>query len=146
MQIAAKGIKAGQSPFGAVIVKNGRVIACAHNAVWKNRDITAHAEMLAIRRACKKMKTIDLSGCVLYSTCEPCPMCFSAIHWAKIAKIVYGIKIRDAHQAGFNELSLSCAKLKQLGKSPVRLMSGFLRNENLEIFRQWLNKKNRRTY
>ncbi|HEO64204.1 MAG TPA: nucleoside deaminase, partial [Candidatus Omnitrophica bacterium] len=90
---AEHGIKAGQTPFGACIVKNGKVIVCQHNAVWQNTDITAHAEIAAIREACRKLNSIDLSGCTIYSTTEPCPMCFTAIHWAKISRIVYGTSI-----------------------------------------------------
>ena len=93
---AKQGIKQGQTPFGACISKDGEVISCVHNIVWESLDITAHAEISAIREACKKLNTVDLSGCVIYSTCEPCPMCFSACHWAKISKIVYGAQIEDA--------------------------------------------------
>src|SRR3990167_4880265 len=72
---ARQGIKNEQSPFGVCITKNEEVISCVHNAVWESTDITAHAEILTIREACKKLNTVDLSGCVIYSTCEPCPMC-----------------------------------------------------------------------
>ena len=106
-----EGIRHGQTPFGACIVKKGRVIACSHNEVWKNTDITAHAEVAAIRVACRKLGTIDLSGCTIYSTCEPCPMCFSAIHWAGIGKIVYGAGIADAAECGFGELEISNAAM-----------------------------------
>ena len=85
---AREGIKKGQAPFGACIVKNGKVIACSHNIVWESLDITAHAEINAIRTTCKKLKSVDLSGCTIYSTCEPCPMCFSACHWGRISRIV----------------------------------------------------------
>lgn len=143
---AREGIKKGQTPFGACIVKKDRVVICVHNVVWQNTDITAHAEVQAIRRACKKLKTIDLSGCVIYSTCEPCPMCFSAIHWAKISKIIYGIRIKDAKKIGFNELSISGKKLKKSGKCSVRFVSDFMREENLEILQEWYQKKGKRAY
>ena len=143
---AREGIAKGQTPFGACIVKSNRKLSLEHNRVWRNRDITAHAEIQAIRRTCQKLGRIDLSGCVIYSTCEPCPMCFSACHWARIDKIVYGAAIRDARRAGFNELSVSCRALKKKGKSPVRLQGGLMRQESLELFRAWHRQKNRRAY
>lgn len=134
---ARKGIKMGQTPFGACIVKDGRVISCEHNVVWKTTDITAHAEVHAIRKACKNINAIDLSGSVLYSTCEPCPMCFSAIHWAKIDLVVYGASIKDAQKAGFNELTISNHKMKTLGHSSVEIIKGFMRSENVAVFEEW---------
>ncbi len=131
------GIRAGQTPFGACIVKKGRVIACAHNAVWKTTDITAHAEVNAIRVACRKMKSIDLTGCTIYSTCEPCPMCFSAIHWARIGRIVYGAGIADAKKCGFGELEIPNWKMKRLGKSGVRVEKGVLKEECRALFKEF---------
>src|SRR5687768_18131568 len=90
-----EGIASGQSPFGACIVKDGQVIALEHNVVWETTDITAHAEVTAIRAACRNIDDIDLTGSVIYSTTEPCPMCFSASHWARIGTIVYGASIAD---------------------------------------------------
>ncbi|MEK6973533.1 MAG: nucleoside deaminase [archaeon] len=140
------GIAKGQTPFGACIVKNGRVISCVHNVVWKSTDITAHAEIHAIREACKKLKTIDLSGCIIYSTCEPCPMCFSACHWANISKVIYGAKISDAKKYGFNELTVSNREMKEKGKSKIRIIGDFLRDENVELFKLWAKNKDRKTY
>lgn len=143
---AREGIRSGQTPFGACIVKDGKIISCVHNLVWKSMDITAHAEIYAIRDACKKLNTIDLSGCVIYSTCEPCPMCFSACHWAKISKIVYGTKIEDAKNFGFSELSISNKKMKQSGNSFIEVIGDFLREENLKLFKLWAKQKDRRVY
>ena len=112
IQKGYQGLEKGQTPFGACIVKEGKMISCAHNRVWEKMDITAHAEMEAIRMACKKLKSIHLSGCIIYSTCEPCPMCFAACHWAKISEIVYGTGIQDAQRIGFNELTVSNEILK----------------------------------
>ncbi|MBX7148281.1 nucleoside deaminase [bacterium] len=134
---AKTGFKKGQSPFGAVIVKNGKIIVATHNHVWKNGDATAHAEVTAIRLACKKLKTIDLSDCIIYSTTEPCPMCFAAIHWARIGTIVYGATIADAARAGFNELSVSNRTLNKLGKAKMKIKSGVLRKEAVELFKVW---------
>ncbi|MDD3374715.1 MAG: nucleoside deaminase [Candidatus Omnitrophica bacterium] len=146
MQKAQQGIKVGQTPFGACIVKNNIIIACSHNKVWKTTDITAHAEIVAIRLACKKLKTIDLSGCTIYSTCEPCPMCFSACHWAKISKIVYGARISDAKEYGFNELSISNATMKTKSKSSMKIIKDFMREENIRVFEEFNKKKNKRLY
>ena len=146
LEIARKGIISGQTPFGACIVKGERIVASAHNTVWKSTDITCHAEINAIRQACRKLKTIDLSGCIIYSTCEPCPMCFSACHWAKISRIIYGTRIRDARRIGFNELSVSNVRLKRLGRSRVRVAGGLLKNDAMELFRTWKSQPGRRVY
>ena len=90
-------------PFGAVIVQNNKIIAQAHNSVLKTNDPTAHAEINAIRMACKKLKRFDLSDCEIYSSCEPCPMCFSAIHWAKMKKLYFGCTRKDAEKIGFDD-------------------------------------------
>ncbi len=134
---ARAGVRAGQTPFGACIVKGDKVLACAHNQVWKNTDITAHAEIMALRVATLKLKKIDLSGSTIYSTCEPCPMCFAACHWANIKQIVYGAKIADAQNFGFNELVISNLQLKKLAKSKIKIISGVLRKDNLELFEFW---------
>ncbi|OIO26539.1 tRNA-specific adenosine deaminase [Candidatus Micrarchaeota archaeon CG1_02_55_22] len=90
-------------PFGAVVVKNGRVIGRGHNAVVASSDPTAHAEMNAIRQAAKKLKRFDLSDCVLYSSSEPCPMCLAAVHWAKMKRVYYGASRGKAAKAGFDD-------------------------------------------
>ena len=123
-------------PFGACIVKNGKVIAVAANKVLKC-DPTAHAEMNAIRLAAKRLKTFDLTGCVVYSTTEPCPMCFSAVHWAKIKTIIYGTTISDAAAIGFNELKITNIRLNRLGKAKIRLVPGVMRPECLKLFADW---------
>lgn len=143
---AIEGVDKGQSPFGACIVKDGNVIACDHNIVWESTDITAHGEVHAIRNACKKNNSIDLSGTVIYSTCEPCPMCFTAIHWAKIDKIFYGAEIDDAEKFGFNELKVSNHTLKELGLSKVEIQGGILRNECVDLFKYWKSKFGEKTY
>jgi len=120
---AKEGILDGQTPFGACIIKNNRLISCVHNHVWKNTDITAHAEIS-----------------------EPCPMCFSACHWARIAKIVYGASIKDALAIGFNELSISNEAMKKNGGSPVEIKGNVLPKENIALFALWLKQQNRRIY
>lgn len=132
-------------PFGACIVRDGRVVAAARNSVLK-ADATCHAEVNAIRKASKKLGTFDLTGCAIYSTTEPCPMCFGAIHWARIGAVTYGTGIRDAAKAGFHELRISNAQLKALGRSKVRLVPGFMRDECLELFESWLVLPDKKRY
>lgn len=104
---ANKSIKAKEGgPFGAVIVKNGEIIAQGHNQVIGTHDPTAHAEIQVIREAAKKLDDFDLSGCEIYTTGEPCPMCYSAIHWARIDKIYYGCTREDAADIGFDDALL----------------------------------------
>ncbi|HVP48633.1 MAG TPA: nucleoside deaminase [Bryobacteraceae bacterium] len=143
---AREGVASGQTPFGACIERHGRVVSCEHNGVWQTTDITAHAEVQAIREACRKRSSIDLSGCVIYSTCEPCPMCFAACHWARISKIVYGANIQDARRSGFHELEISNARLKELSGSPVEIVSDFLRDEAVALFQLFDQQSNKRTY
>ena len=136
----------GGGPFGACIVENGRVISTAHNTVLEETDPTCHAEINAIRKAAKSLGRFDLSGCVIYSTTEPCPMCFSAIHWARIDTIVYGSNIQDVQNLGFNELELSNAVMKEQGKSPVNVIPDFMRDECVELLQQWAKKTSAKTY
>lgn len=101
---ARKGIRAGHGgPFGAVIVKNGEVVAKGHNQVIRNNDPTCHGEMVTIRKACKKLGTFDLSGCEIYTTGEPCPMCLGGILWANIDKVYYGCNVIDTEDIGFRD-------------------------------------------
>jgi guanine deaminase len=130
-------VRPAGGPFGACIVKDGRIVAAARNTVLAN-DATCHAEVNAIRKASKKLRTFDLTGCEIYSTTEPCPMCFGAIHWARIGAVHYGTGIRDAARAGFHELRISNEDMRALGRSKIRLVPGFMRDECLELFASWL--------
>ena len=143
---AREGIEAGQSPFGACITRDGEMVAVAHNTVWRDGDSTAHAEVNAIRQACQSLGTIDLKGCTLYTTCEPCPMCFSASHWAGIGRIVFGAGIADVAVAGFSELRISVFQMKAVGISNVRLVPDFMRAENRLLFQDWLSREDSRPY
>lgn len=130
-------------PFGACIVGKNKILAIARNTVLKDNNSTAHAEVNAIRQASKALKSFDLSSCIIYTTTEPCPMCFSAIHWSRIDTLIYGSSIADARMRGFNELAISSAKMKTLGKSKVKIHHRYLREECLELFKKWdkLNTK-----
>lgn len=143
---AEENLKSGKGgPFGACIVKNNEIIAIAHNTVLLE-DATCHAEMNAIRMASKTLGTWDLSGCEIYSTTEPCPMCFSAIHWANIGKIIYGTTIRDVQKLGFNELTISNHQMRTLGKSNLKLYPHFLRKECQLLLEQWKRCEHQQSY
>ena len=137
---AREGMEAGQTPFGAVIVKAGELVVAAHNVVWRTTDITAHGEVNAIRLACQKLSTIDLKGCTIYSSTEPCPMCFSAIHWAGMDRIVFGAAIKDAQAAGFEELTISNEQMKKLGGSKVEIVGGVMAEEAVELFSEFVRR------
>lgn len=143
---ARAGISSGQSPFGAVVVRNGELIAGGHNEVWKRTDPTAHAEVVAIQNAAAVLRTIDFRGCAMYTTCEPCPMCASAIHWSNFDVVYYGATIDDAKRAGFRELTLAAEDLYRRGRSNVRIEPGVLRDECATLFREWLAHPGHRGY
>jgi guanine deaminase len=141
-----EGIAAGQTPFGAAVVRHGEVVTVAHNTVWRDCDPTAHAEVNAIRQAARRLKTIDLADCVMYATCEPCPMCLSAIHWSKIQRVVYGATIADAAAAGFNELRVDAKLLAQMGHSHLSVEPGPLAEECRALFDLWKKTGKSGTY
>jgi len=162
--VARVGMSKGNSPFGAVIVDaNGTVLACGHNQVLETGDPTAHGEIVTIRKAVKdtylpsfhnvtdmegkvvgtvydKPGGMFLDGCTIYSTGEPCPMCFGAIHWAKIKRIVYGVGIPFIKTHGFDELLLDNSTLKELSKSDIIIDKSNMANELLRLFNDWKNK------
>ena len=144
---AYKGVNAGDGgPFGAVIVKDGEVLVSCHNTVLKDNDATHHAEINAITAVSALMGTFDLSGCEIYSTTESCPMCFSAIHWARIDRLIYGTSIPDVQKLGFNELMLPVAKIKEMAKLNMEIKSGFMLEECLELLEYWNNGENKKIY
>jgi tRNA(Arg) A34 adenosine deaminase TadA len=134
---ARAGIRAGQTPFGAAVVHGGRVLVAAHNTVWRDTDPTAHAEVGALRQAARLLERIDLAGCDLFTTCEPCPMCLAATHWAKVDRVVFGATIEDAAAAGFTELFLPAREMVERGGSRLRVEGGVCREECRELFRVW---------
>ncbi|MEK6674516.1 MAG: nucleoside deaminase [Planctomycetota bacterium] len=147
IRICQRGIDARQSPFGAVIAdRTGKIVAATHNTVRLTCDPTAHAEINAIRLAARNLGTIDLSGHRILSTCEPCPMCASAIHWSRLDEVVYGATIQDAADAGFHELELPCAELYQKAGSHVRCRGGVLGDSCRDLFRTWKSGPNPSPY
>ncbi len=146
IKAAQEGIAAGQTPFGACIVKDDQVISCSGNTVWKDMDITAHAEINAIRKACRELGTVNLTGCVIYSTCEPCPMCFAACSWARISRIVFGTRIDDAARFGFSELRISNETMREMGDLNIEIIGGFMRDECIALFEKWSRGPDKRSY
>jgi amino acid adenylation domain-containing protein len=138
---AAKGQRTGGVPFAACVVKEGQIVARVHNCVAHSRDLTAHAEILALRAACETLRTTVLSGCEIYSTCEPCPMCFAACHEARISRIIHGAWLRDAELCGLGTLSIPAEKLRQLGRASLTLTPGVLRNEVLALLEAWKKQR-----
>jgi tRNA(Arg) A34 adenosine deaminase TadA len=141
-----KGLACGQSPFGCAIAIGDSLVASAHNSVVLTTDITAHAEVNAIRAANRTVKDIFLSGAIVATTCEPCPMCMAALHWARVDTVFYGATIADAAAAGFNELQLPAAELLRRGGSTLKLVGGTLPDECRELFQEWLASPSRRVY
>ena len=145
IQLSLESVKHGGGPFGAVIVKEGKIISEAANRVTLDNDPTAHAEVNAIRQAARSLDRFDLSGCDIYTSCEPCPMCLGAIYWAHLDHIYYGCNRRDAADAGFDdefiyqELSLAPAERQ-------KVMEVLLPDESLAAFRMWKEKKDKRRY
>ena len=143
--ISKKSIENGGGPFGAVIVKDGKIVASSNNKVTLNNDPTAHAEVMAIRKACKKLNTFDLSGCTLYASCEPCPMCLSAMYWAHIDKYFYANQKEDAKAIDFDDNFI----YEELDKTPDKRnmpRTQILRDEALEAFEIWKNKVDKIEY
>ncbi len=149
MQMAVRkaitGIRKNKGgPFGAVIAKNGKVISTGCNTVTSANDPTAHAEINAIRQAGKKLGNFDLSGCVMYATCEPCPMCLSAIHWARIGKVIYGCTRKDAAGIGFDDnLLYEILKGRKKWNGSIVQMD---REACLGIFKEWAKKADKKRY
>ena len=145
IQLSVKSVGSGGGPFGAVIVKNGKEVASGANQVTKKIDPTAHAEVTAIRKAAKKLNDFNLSGCEIYTSCEPCPMCLSAIYWARIDKIYYANTKVDAKAIGFDDsfiyeqLDLS----EEKRSIPVVKM---LRDEAIKAFQTWQETEDKTEY
>ena len=143
---ARDGIRAGQSPFGCAIASATGVVAVAHNQVIETTDITCHAEINALRQACLNVGDIHLTGFQVATTCEPCPMCMAALHWARVGTVYYGASIADAAGAGFNELQLAAADLLRIGGSGVELVPGVLAPECRGLFAEWARSPLARSY
>jgi tRNA(Arg) A34 adenosine deaminase TadA len=145
IELSKQSVRNGGGPFGAVIARNGEIVAEGSNCVTIDCDPTAHAEVSTIRKACKTLGTFDLSGCEIFTSCEPCPMCFGAIYWAHLDKIYMGNDRKDAAKIGFDddfiyqEIALDAAHRNK----PSEVL---LRDEALEAFRMWEEKEDKTEY
>jgi guanine deaminase len=146
IQLSIDNVQSGRGgPFGSVVVKDGAIIAEAANQVTSTNDPTAHAEVVAIREACKKLGVFDLEGCEIYTSCEPCPMCLAAIYWARMSRVYFANLDADASQIGFDD-SLIYSELAQPHSQRKIPMIQMMREEALAAFRAWENKTNKIEY
>ena len=143
--LSIENVKNGGGPFGAVIAKEGQIIATGVNLVTIHNDPTAHAEVTAIREATHKLGTFDLSGCEIFTSCEPCPMCLSAIYWAHLDKIYYGNTKADAKNIGFDD-SFIYHELQLKPEDRKIKMERLLPEEAIQAFEDWKNKEDKVTY
>ena len=129
-----EGVAQGQWPYGTCLVKQDEVVACVHNVTRADMDPTGHAETHALRVGCLKLNSLDLTGCEMYATCEPCPMCFAACHNAGVSTIVYGASLVDSPSGGERGSVVTAQRMKQLLASPIDVVGGFLRDEVIPLY------------
>ena len=145
IELSIKSVNNGTGPFGAVIVKSNKIISEGFNTVTSSNDPTSHAEIVAIRKACKDISHFSLEGCDLYTTCEPCPMCLSAIYWARINKIYYANTRTDAKKIDFSD-AMIYEELNKSIKDRNIPMDQMMRDEALKAFDMWDKKKDKVKY
>ena len=145
IELSIESAKSKGGPFGSVVVKNNKIISEGSNKVTMNNDPTAHGEIVAIRNACQKLNTFDLSGCDLYSSCEPCPMCLSAIYWSRIENVFYANTRIDAKDIDFDDSFIYSEINKDLENRKIK-MHQMHRDEALEAFKIWENKEDKIKY
>ena len=145
IELSIESINSGGGPFGSVIVKDEKIISEGMNRVTVDNDPTSHGEIVAIRNACKKLNTFNLSNCSLYSSCEPCPMCMSAIYWSRIGKVYYANTRDDAKKINFDDSLIysEISKKNEDRKIPIKQM---MRNEALKAFDIWDKKTDKIEY
>lgn len=132
-------------PFGAVVVKDGKIISEGWNQVTSSNDPTAHAEVVAIRKACEKLGSFQLEGCIVYTSCEPCPMCLGAIYWARPEKMYFACNREDAAKIGFDDQAIYEEIEKPFGERQI-VSINFLREEGLTVFKNWEIKEDKIEY
>ncbi|HEY8563620.1 MAG TPA: nucleoside deaminase [Pyrinomonadaceae bacterium] len=146
IELAQKGIDANDGgPFGAVVVKNGEIVGEGCNRVTSTNDPTAHAEVVAIREACKNLNSFQLDGCTIYTSCEPCPMCLGAIYWARPEQMFFACSREDAARVGFDDEFIYDEIERPIEQRRIRSVN-FLREEGLRVFENWANKLNKTEY
>ena len=145
IELSIESVNIGGGPFGSVIVKENKIISEGSNEVTLINDPTAHGEIVAIRQACKNLNNFNLSGCELYSTCEPCPMCLSAIYWARIDKIYYANTRDDAQKIDFDDSFIYTEFQKNINKRKIPMIQ-MMKNEALKAFELWDKKTDKVKY
>lgn len=146
IRLSQQNIRDGKGgPFACVIVKDGKIVARGTNSVTSTNDPTAHAEVVAIRNACKELKTFQLTGCEIYTSCEPCPMCLGAIYWARPDKIYFANGRDDAAKIGFDDLFLYEELPKKISERKIPTIQ-LMREEALAAFREWEQKQDKVKY
>ena len=145
IELSIKSVDSGTGPFGAVIVQDNKIISEGFNIVTSSNDPTSHAEIVAIRKACKDLNNFSLEGCDLYTTCEPCPMCLSAIYWARIDKIYYANTRKDAQKIDFSD-SMIYEELNKTIKDRKIPMHQMMREEAIKAFELWDKKTDKVKY
>ena len=146
IRLALEKMRRGDGgPFGAVVVRRGKIVGRGWNRVTSSNDPTAHAEVTAIRDACRRLKTFRLDGCEIYASCEPCPMCLAAIYWARIEKIFYAGARRDAAAIGFDD-DLICHEMAHPASRRKIPMRQLLRGEAMKVFKEWRDKPDKVRY
>ena len=145
IDLSVESVNNGGGPFGCVVVKGDKIIAEGSNKVTSNNDPTAHGEIVAIRAACEKLNNFSLNGCELYSNCEPCPMCLSAIYWARIKKIYYGNTREDARKIDFDYSFIYSEFQKDINQIKIPMFQ-IMRKEALKAFELWDKKKDKIKY
>jgi len=146
IEVAKSGMEANEGgPFGAVVVKDGEVIAEGNNCVTSTNDPTAHAEVQAIRKACEKLETFQLDDCIIYTSCEPCPMCLGAIYWARPKKVFYGCTRQDAAKIEFDDQLIYDEIAVEIGERKIEFIN-LLREEATVVFKNWTDKEDRTEY
>ena len=145
IELSIESVNKNGGPFGSVVVKDNKIIAKGSNKVTFSNDPTAHGEIVAIREACKKLKNFNLSGCELYSTCEPCPMCLSAIYWARIDKVYYANTREDARKIDFDDSLIYSELDKKINERKIP-MTQMMRDEALKAFELWDKKTDKVKY
>lgn len=145
IELSINSVEKGGGPFGAIIVKNGEIISEASNSVTTDNDPTAHAEVNAIRKAAKKLGTFNLEGCEIYTSCEPCPMCFGAIYWSRIDKIFFANDRNDAKNIGFDDSFIYDEIQKPIEDRKIKTII-ILKDEALEAFKKWQTKTDKIEY
>lgn len=146
IQLSLENIDSGVGgPFAAVVVRGGEIVAEGTNRVTSTNDPTAHAEVVAVREACKKLGHFELTGCEIYTTCEPCPMCLGAIYWARPARVYFACTATDASNAGFDDSLIYDEIARPHGQRRIPLIP-MMREEALETFRAWERKQDKIKY